>query len=619
MMRHRVALQAARAAAVALLLGAAAGLLHAQAVPATTAQAPAALPAFVLDIEAPEEVRALLQRHLELQRYRDLTDLEDSELARLLTAARQNAQELLATLGYFSPTLALQQTPASADGRTARHVTLTVTPGEPTRIHDVQIGFTGAITQDAPAQGQRRQIQERWTLRPGMRFTQDAWEAAKQQALRELTATRYPTGTVRASQADIDPDTRSAHLGLTLDSGAAYRFGPLVISGLQHHDAALVTRLARLPQGADFDQTRLLEAQQRLAGSGYFDSVFMSLDTSGDPAAAPVQVQLREARLQKLVLGVGASTDSGARLSVEHTHHQLPLIGWRGVSKLSLDRENRLLGTELTAPPDSSNWRWLASGLVQQQHAGSFDVTSQRLRVGLTQSGERIDRTNYLQLDRARSTGTGAPETANALSANTAWTQRNFDSLPFPSRGYGLAVELGGGLTLGSDRQPFGRVLARWLGYWPLGRRDADPASPATRAGRLALRAEAGAVVARRSAVLPSTQLFLTGGDTTVRGYGYRSIGVTQADGQIAAGRYQAAGSIEWQRPLAASGRLADWESTLFIDAGAVANQMGELRPKVGVGVGARWRSPIGPLQMDLAYGVAVKRLRLHLNVGFSF
>jgi translocation and assembly module TamA len=173
-------------------------------------------------------------------------------------------------------------------------------------------------------------------------------------------------------------------------------------------------------------------------------------------------------------------------------------------------------------------------------------------------------------------------------------------------------------MTLGSDRQPFARIVTRWLGYWPLG--SGEAAVPgALRPGRIAARAEAGAVVTRARATLPSTQRFLTGGDTTVRGYGYRDIGVTRADGSVAAGRYLAVGSLEWQRPIANSGRFADWETTLFVDAGAVADKPADLRAKVGVGVGARWKSPVGPLQMDLAYGVAVKRLRLHMNVGFSF
>ena len=179
-------------------------------------------------------------------------------------------------------------------------------------------------------------------------------------------------------------------------------------------------------------------------------------------------------------------------------------------------------------------------------------------------------------------------------------------------------MELGGGVTLGADRQPFVRTDIRWLGYVPLASsKDGTPAS--MRAGRIELRAEGGAVLAREQANLPSTQLFLTGGGTTVRGYDYRSIGSVLPNGQTAAGRYLAVGSVEWQHPITVNDRLTDWESTVFVDAGAVADKPAELRGKVGIGAGVRWKSPVGPLQMDLAYGVAVRRLRLHLSVGFTF
>jgi translocation and assembly module TamA len=129
----------------------------------------------------------------------------------------------------------------------------------------------------------------------------------------------------------------------------------------------------------------------------------------------------------------------------------------------------------------------------------------------------------------------------------------------------------------------------------------------------------AGAVAAKDSITLPSTQLFLAGGDSSIRGYGLNDIGVSQADGSTTAGRYLVTGSVEWQRPVRINGRLSDWESALFVDAGAIANQTSELTPKVGVGAGARWKSPVGPLQVDLAYGVDVKRFRLHMNLGFTF
>ena len=575
--------------------------------------------AFQLTVKAPTEIQDLLQRHLELQRYRELSDLSDNELARLLTAAEKDTRELMATLGYFSPEIKFDQQASSTDPA-GRQINLSVVPGEPTVVSEVRFEFKGPISDNPTAQSQRWQIESNWLLSSGMRFTQARWAAAKQQALRQLTMRRYPTGQLTTTLADIDPVARSAQLTVTLDSGPDFQLGGLVIKGLSRFDADLVTRLARITPGSSYDQAQLVAAQQRLADSGYFDSAYLTLDTTGDPTAAPVQVQLREAQLQKLVLGVGISTDGGPRVSVEHTHHQVPGIGWRAVSKFSLDRKTQSIGSELTAPPDAGNWRWVTAAQLKREELGSFDVNSQSVRIGRSQRGDRIDRNYYLQFERAdtATSDTTAPATATALSANYAFTVRNFDSLPFPGSGWGLGMELGGGTTLGDQRDPYGRVLARWLGYWPLAR-GADNASAISRAGRLALRAEAGAVFAREGINLPSTQLFLTGGDNSVRGYGYRNLGVTLPGGQITAGRYLAVGSVEWQRPIALDGRLSDWESTVFMDAGAVANKPGDFKARVGVGVGARWKSPIGPLQIDLAYGVADKRLRLHMNVGFSF
>jgi translocation and assembly module TamA len=195
----------------------------------------------------------------------------------------------------------------------------------------------------------------------------------------------------------------------------------------------------------------------------------------------------------------------------------------------------------------------------------------------------------------------------SAVSANYVWTGRYFDDVPFPNDGYGFGFELGGGVTLAGDNQPFQRTMARWLGYKPLER------------GRLQMRAEGGVVLARKSARVPATQLFRTGGDTSVRGYKYLAIGVPLPGDLVGPGRMMAVGSVEWQRPIEREGRPSDLESTLFIDAGAVADRVRDLRPHVGVGAGLRWKSPVGPVEGAIAYGVKARKLRLHFTAGFVF
>jgi translocation and assembly module TamA len=599
----------------ACLLAPLVGAALAQEAPAEALAQPRAAPpaaAFELDIQAPKVLRAILLRHLDLLRYRQVGDLSDLELDRLLQDAEGDARKLVATLGYFAPTIRFSRTPnatASADGM--RHITLTVEPGEPTRVADVQLLFEGDVLTAPQASAQRQRVVASWSLPVGSAFTQVRWDNAKLQALRQLGAQRYPRAQLSTTLADIDPVSGKAQLQVILNSGPAYHLGELVISGLERYDATLVTRLARLQPGASYDRAELIAAQQRLTDSGFFDSAFLSLDTSADPDSAPVRMQLHEVQTQKLVLGVGVTTDSGTRFSVEHTHRKLPLIGWSAVSKIQHDRDTNSAGTELTSRPNADNWSWIAGAQLQNQHIGSFDVSSQTLRGGRRQVGDPLEQSYFLQYDRADTAASNAAATsvAEVLSANYAFTLRHLDNIPFPTRGWGIGMAFGVGSTLATQQYPYGRIHARALAYQPLG----------NDAGRLALRAQAGTVLARDGTSLPSTQLFLTGGDTTVRGYAYNELGITLPDGLTTAGRYMTQASVEWQRPIRRNGELTQWESTLFIDAGSVADRPAELQAKVGVGVGARWKSPVGPLQIDLAYGVAVQRLRLHLIVGFSF
>lgn len=572
---------------------------------ATAAMTPQA---FELVVKADDSrIRTWLEQHLALQKYKTLNDLDDTELSRLLRDADNQARDLLATLGYFNPQLRWTQT-ASSNDQFARLVQLDVTGGPVARVTQVNWQWQGDVAHNSQAQTQKEEIISLWTLPPGEPFTQADWSRAKNQALRQLVAQRYPWGRILESQARVDAASNQVQLDLTLDSGPPVVLGPMQIIGADRYGAEQVQRLARLYPGMLYSQSELLEAQQRLVSSGFYDSVFVSVDPEGPSDAAPVKVELKEAMRQKWVLGIGVRSDSGARLTAEHTHHSVPGLGWRSVSKLALDKNLQSVGLELLAPPDISLWRWNTSVKMEHEKFTGFQVNSQRWRAGRTQLGERIDRSYYTQYDGAKLMGDLAGQ-QESVSGNFAWTWRSFDSLPFPNRGLGWGLELGAGVTLGSQREPYIRWLTKGLFLQPVGEKS----------GRLALRAELGSVVSKDISTLPATQLFLAGGDHSVRGYAPGSIGIEQPNGLVLAGRYLATSSLEWQRPITVNQQRTEWESAVFVDAGAVSNDMQQLHTRLGFGVGARWRSPVGPLRIDLAYGQAVRKLRLHLNVGFTF
>ena len=592
-------------------------------------------PSFALQVQCSNSaVRDLLSEHLDLQRYRHLPDLSAAEIDNLMNQATQDASDLLATQGYINPEIQLDYLPADDKEKLPR-IVVKVEVGQPTIVTSSRLKFEGHIATAValPETIQRRVIRQFWQLRRDQRFTQARWDDAKARALRDLNAERYLAGHIAQSEALLDADKNQAQLQLTLDSGPVYHFGTPAIQGNVNFEDETVKRFLRLPKGDPYSLTRLLQAQQRLVDTGFFDSVFLYMDPKDDPSATPVQVQLSEAKLQKLVLGVGASSNNGGRLSAEHIHNISPFFGWRSHLKGNLDLREKHFSADALSLPSADYWRWsLGTSFSREQDEGQTTHSS-TVRAGRLQTGDTIDRALYLEYNRSRWTvfdasGTNPSyPTYSAYSANWAWTARHFDSMTFPTEGYGFGVELGTGLAVGNGQksQAFSRALGRWQSYHPLDDWFPPKDSKWRRQslGRLALRAQVGAVVAKKDAPVPAKLLFLTGGDGSVRGYPYRGITARdiayQGKNYPQPGRYLLVGSAEWQRPIYIDGARSDWESAVFMDTGAVADEAQKLALQTGVGVGARWRSPIGPFQADLAYGVKRKKLRLHLSVGFVF
>ncbi len=591
-----------------------------------TQSAPAA---FTLDIQGPTEIAAWLKPHLSLGQFSQLSDLTDSELDKLLEDAQLQARELLATQGYFNPQLAWSKptpTPLSAPATdrkpiapaspeapeapmvAARHIVLTLEPGLQSHVDRVSLVLTGDLAQRADRQKLAEVVKAQWLLPAGEAFTQSAWSAAKTQAVNLLAERWYPLAQVSQSEALVDVETHSVTLSLTLDSGPSVLLGPIQVTGAERYGELQVRRLAQLQEGQPYRRIDLLQAQQRLVASGFYDSVFVNLDADVASTVRPVKIELREAPKQKWVMGLGYRSSAGTRFTAEHTHHSLPGIHWRSVSKLSVDPNLQSMGLDLLGPPNEDAWRWSTAAKLEHQNFVGYAVTSQQWRAGRLQRGDVIDRNVYMQYDMSHTQGTqqGIRE---SVSGNFAWTWRRFENLPFPSEGLGFVAEIGPGLTLGEQRQPFVRGVARALVVQPLG----------TGGSRLALRSQLAGVFAREISGVPTTQLFTAGGDNSVRGYALNSLGVLQSNGVVAPGRYLASGTVEWQRPITVGRQRTEWESVVFVDAAAVGDTAQALKAHVGAGAGARWRSPLGPLQIDLAQALDTHSWRLHLSVGFVF
>jgi translocation and assembly module TamA len=566
-----------------------------------------------LEVQAPRPLRELLSQHLDLARFRDAPfreGLTGAELDRLVAQAPEQARALLATQGYFNPLVAVDRLPPDASGLPL--VRVAVQPGPRATVQGLQLDFQGDLRTRADA-GQRDAIAliERlgadWPLNPGQPFQQEAWTDAKNATLGRLHAGGYPTAVWSATDAAVSRNENTAALSATAQSGPLFHFGELRIEGLKRYDERAVRNVAPFSPGTPYTEQRLIDLQERLVRTGLFEGAVAEIDTNPQrAAAAPVTVRVQEQPLQKLTLGLGASTDTGVRGSLEHVHRQPFGLRWTTLNKLELGPQRKALTLDYRSYPKSGFRRNLIAGEVERWRADDEDRDALRLRAGRAWEDPRLERQAYLEYDNAI-VRKPSESRAQSLTANVSVNRRDVDSLLLPTKGRAVLLQGAAGYARSStaDSGPVARAYGRVIVFRPLPNQ-----------WHATARVEAGQVFAKRSVGVPDTLLFRAGGDESVRGYDYRSLG-PKVDGVATSGRSLLTASAEIARPV--SQRLPQLWGAAFVDAGDAAERFSDLRPKVGVGVGVRYRSPVGPLKFDVAYGVDDRKVRVHLSAGMSF
>ncbi|MGY0193984.1 autotransporter assembly complex protein TamA [Leptothrix sp. BB-4] len=570
------------------------------------------------------DLAALLRRHLDLARYESLAEAERItrlELTRLMAAAPAQSRKLLETEGYFNARIgshADEPATAPAAGKPlALKVVLDVEPGVRTEVGEVRLEVQGPLSVAAEAgDAEARELIERlrsnWSLPRGSAYTQKAWADAKAALIATARTQAYAATQLSGSVAQIDTAGQRADLFIVVDSGPRFRFGELRFEGLDHVRPDAITALVNFDPGEPLREQTLLDFQDRLVKSSLFDNVSVLYEPDPEHAdAMPVTVRVSEQSLQQATFGVGASDLSGPRITLEHLHQRIAGFGWQAKTKLQLGRTAQSLSLDLTSHPQPGPYRNLIGAALTRTDGSDLRVTNERLRLGRTQDTERIERLYFVEWQRAMTRDLDThllTDDTKAATLNYHWVWRDLDHPILPTRGFSLSAETAVGHSYASTDKSgfFGRTTGRLTGYWPLG-------ASWYGQGRVQL----GQVFARDPVAVPFTLLFRAGGDDSVRGYGYQSLGPTDSSGTAIGGRVLGAGSIELARPF--SRRTPAWWGAVFIDAGNAAERWSDYKNAYGAGFGVRWRSPVGPLRIDLAYGDLSHRWRLHFNVGVTF
>ena len=568
-----------------------------------------ALPAYCVaaQIEAPEAVRALLQRYLTLPE--NGAALDDTGRLTLERRLQNEGGELLATEGYFSPQIDVRL----ADGALVVHVE----PGQPAKIGAVRVEIRGAVADE-----ERQRLTAQWGLPAGASFRQAAWDAAKQGVLRDLLAVDHAGARLLSSEAEVDAAAARVDLRVVYDAGPRYRYGEIRIQGLQRYSTSLVERYTKLLRsGAAYHQDDLLATQTALQNSPYFSSVRVELARAGDDSAetaaegteevneavAPVLIRLRERQPYEIALGAGISSNTGAR--VEANFRSADFLGraWELHTGTRIEQLAQSAYADVFFPLGEGGRRDSVGTVIEKSEIQGLGIERIAFAASRLQPRGSIEQRVGVEWQYEKQLPNNAPAAINrALTPNIGWLWRYSKNPLDVSEGIVAQLQLGAAAKSLLSDQSFVRTYLRYTQGIPLGPDDS-----------LLLRGELGVTAAPSRQGIPQNYLFRAGGSNSVRGYRYQSLGTKEGSATLG-GRYLLTLSAEYTHWLD-----GQWGIATFIDAGQAADNTRDVtRLATGIGVGARWKSPAGALAVDLAWGAKKEYdggLRLHFSLAVPF
>ncbi len=580
-----------------------------------------------LVVDAPAPFKALLEKNLDIERAARLAEtdsLDDSEWARLVAAAPAQGRALAQTEGYFRAEVTVAVDPADA-----HRILIKLVPGEPATVGRFTLEFDGDLARraesgDANALDFEARLRAEWQLQRGQVFRNGNWDSAKAQTLSALRNEGWAAAIWTATAAQVDPATNKARLFLVADTGPRFLAGDVVVEGLERQPERNVRLLAGFGPGTPLTQTRLLDYQDRLQKTGLFDQVAVIYDP--DPAQAAhttVTVRLHEQSLQQATVALGYNSLTGKRITLEHTDRKVFGLPATANNKLQWGKYLQEWDSSLATHPADGFHSWIVGASLSRILSTDDEVRAGSIRFGRTQNSNALDRMTYVQFERSIQCNTPDqtkfPDIKNycvdarALSLNQANVWRNVDSVILPTKGYTLSGQVGVGYAGGpasvygpSEYGPYTRLYGRVTEYWPLAHSFYGQA-----------RLELGQIIVAGNVPMPDAEQWRAGGEDSVRGYAWRSLAPLNRYDAVVGGNALITTSVEVAHPFTASLPSVWWAT--FVDAGQAAARFDKLKMAVGYGVGVRWRSPVGPLNIDWSTPDGFHRSRIDLSVGVVF
>ena len=521
-------------------------------------------------------------------------DLTAARIQQLHRSAESDIRTALEPFGYYRPIIQRSIT-RTGDRWDARYV---VEPGPPIVVRNVDIVLTG----DAADSAAFRAAIEEFPLHQGDTLRHLPWEAAKLALLTLASDSGYLVADFDTAAILVDRNESTADLVIRFDTGPRYRFGAVTFNQSILDTSLLNTRIP-FQRGDVFQLHKLLELQTSLGEDPYFNRVELNPRTDQANAAleVPIVVDLVPRPPQAYEFGLGYGTDNGPRGRASANFRRLNRRGHYARAEIIGAFVEQSVQTEYNIPA-FGHPKGVLTFLAGYAILNPATSNSRSIRAGARLSRPRLGWREAFSLTYQRTSFEVGVDTgvSTLFIPGASWERTRSDSRIFPSSGLRTRLDLQASRKGLLATTSFFQAKASGKVIYSLGPRL-----------RLLARAEVGRTFTNAFRELPPTLRFFTGGDASVRGFGYLSLGPRDIVDSTIGGPNLVVGSLETDFRI-----LPRWAVAVFTDAGNAFDRTLDLEQSIGAGI--RWLSPVGLIRVDVAQPISRDdaKPRLHLSIG---
>ena len=571
----------------------------------------------VVLVGLPEYLQADVRNSLTVERQRKSPYLDDLLVGNLAQRAESEAAEAMQASGFYRAQVSadLQTTP---DGW---RLTLNITPGPIVHITQVEVVLLGgALEQQRVAN-----FAKTFPLVVNAPLVHAPYEDFKRNWLQLAQDVGFLDAAYTRHEIVVDPQTDTAQVFLTLESGTRYTFGKTTFdqAGPMLFEQALLDGYVPWKEGEPYRVSRLLEFQRVLSDTQFFERMEVSPQPQRDTHTVNVTAGLSTRKQTRYAFGVGYGTDTGARVSAEMERRFLNARGDRFHGKVSLSERDVQADLELRRPwikPLSGTERLLGIEGFEIGGTPSTDFFSVALRSRLEELDDVDTKTLSLRMSANDVKGAWRRQARLVMlyeEDNISNEPNLYGHMFMPGLSLLYRPKVWGRRTLWTWDADVQTTLGSLLSSTSLTqlRLNGGLTLPVREFDQILLRGSLGSSLSGDFNKVPISLRYFTGGDMSVRGYGFKSLGATDAAGNVVGGEHLLVMSAEYQWMFKNPFGMA-----AFVDTGNAFNGT-DIELKTGAGLGALWRSPVGMVGLYLAHGFENEdeSFRLHFSLGAEF